>query len=454
MLTLSVLARPSTPWPRLSTQTCPALVTANNSQGGAMTLPSVARDPCCTLSTETCHGTCALSPRETCTAQHHCSLGSCPEERDEERDEEEDEEEKEEDDQEGRREALKALCNIIYNSQRAQERVSALRLLYGLSDRLKQGISAKALHSGQFYELRLLFLLTALRPELRVQLQQWGEEYEVLSDHRAPPVSKEVSQRAVWRSSRPCSTSHTAFHRQEPDEEDAALYRRLAAVLRHCLLLTCDGEELTEEFYRGTHTVNVLSALPLQCLDVLLSVHLTESSPGVGGGQHGHCPHPTHLHGETPGQVSRFVKYTGLWEAKGRINPVTGRVEKEQPDPMEGMTEQEKEQEAQRLISLFNRLSRDKIIQPVGVTTGGRLEPLCGQMRGSTVEEEESEGEIWGSMQDPPRGASMIMRKVRDQPRTTRQDLVNDLKRAGTPTVSKKTISNTLRRHGLKSCSA
>ena len=50
-----------------------------------------------------------------------------------------------------------------------------------------------------------------------------------------------------------------------------------------------------------------------------------------------------------------------------------------------------------------------------------------------------------------PHGASMIMRK--DQPRTTRQDLVNDLKRAGT-TVSKKSISNTLRRHGLKSCSA
>uniref|UniRef100_A0AAY5KML5 Sleeping Beauty transposase HTH domain-containing protein n=1 Tax=Esox lucius TaxID=8010 RepID=A0AAY5KML5_ESOLU len=29
-----------------------------------------------------------------------------------------------------------------------------------------------------------------------------------------------------------------------------------------------------------------------------------------------------------------------------------------------------------------------------------------------------------------PRGASMIMRLVRDQPRTTQQDLVNDLKRA------------------------
>ncbi|CDQ97271.1 unnamed protein product [Oncorhynchus mykiss] len=39
-----------------------------------------------------------------------------------------------------------------------------------------------------------------------------------------------------------------------------------------------------------------------------------------------------------------------------------------------------------------------------------------------------------------PRWASMFMRKVRDQPITTWQDLVNDLKRAGT-TVSKKTIS-------------
>ncbi len=51
-----------------------------------------------------------------------------------------------------------------------------------------------------------------------------------------------------------------------------------------------------------------------------------------------------------------------------------------------------------------------------------------------------------------PRGVSMILRKVRDQPRTTREDLVNDLKRAGT-TVSTVTISNTLHRHGLKSCS-
>ncbi len=70
-----------------------------------------------------------------------------------------------------------------------------------------------------------------------------------------------------------------------------------------------------------------------------------------------------------------------------------------------------------------------------------------------------------------PCGVSMILREVRDQPRTevlnsspralgienrwprtTRENQVNDLKRAGT-TVSTVTISNTLHHHGLKSCS-
>ncbi len=43
-----------------------------------------------------------------------------------------------------------------------------------------------------------------------------------------------------------------------------------------------------------------------------------------------------------------------------------------------------------------------------------------------------------------PRGVTMIMRTMRNQHRTTREDLLNDLKTAGT-IVTKKTIGNTLR---------
>ncbi|KAI4874910.1 hypothetical protein NFI96_003971 [Prochilodus magdalenae] len=52
-----------------------------------------------------------------------------------------------------------------------------------------------------------------------------------------------------------------------------------------------------------------------------------------------------------------------------------------------------------------------------------------------------------------PGGVSLIMRKVRNQPKTTRGELVNDRNTAGT-TVPKKTIGNTLCRNGLTSCSA
>ncbi len=52
-----------------------------------------------------------------------------------------------------------------------------------------------------------------------------------------------------------------------------------------------------------------------------------------------------------------------------------------------------------------------------------------------------------------PCGVKIITRTVSKNPRTTRGDLVNDLQRAGTK-VTKATISNTLHRHGLKSCSA
>ncbi len=48
----------------------------------------------------------------------------------------------------------------------------------------------------------------------------------------------------------------------------------------------------------------------------------------------------------------------------------------------------------------------------------------------------------WGSMQDLTEWSSMIMRTVRNQPRTTREDLVNELKAAGTIVTKKQMVTH------------
>ncbi|XP_029997851.1 synembryn-A [Sphaeramia orbicularis] len=435
------------------------------------------------------------------------------------REEKSDEEEKEEDGEVCRKEAIKVLCNVIYNSSMAQERASALRLLHGLWKNLKQGIRGPGSSSDRFYKLRLLFLLTALRPELRVQLQK-EHGVSVLTKvleqclgvrsadncYRNLPISKDMSQQVIEILKILFNVVHR-FHRQDLDEEEAALCRQLAAVLRYCLMLTSDEDTLEE--LQG-HTVNVLSALPLACLDILLAVPVNQASHECDG-VNMDCVHAlvlfmerrlnrssmlkekltpvlnlltesSRVHRETRhylrqkilpplrdvdvrpehdtalrGQlvrlmthvdtdvkycaaellfvlckenVSRFVKYTGYgnaagllaargllngrWnsteystqyssdsdsdteeykEARNRINLVTGRVEEEQPDPMEGLTDEEKEAEALRLIGMINRLSQDQIIQPMGVTIQGRMAPLFNPNMGYMFEDEEESEE-------------------------------------------------------------
>lgn len=46
------------------------------------------------------------------------------------------------------------------------------RLMSGLIQCVSSSISSSSPSSIQFYELRLMFLITALRPELRLQLKQ------------------------------------------------------------------------------------------------------------------------------------------------------------------------------------------------------------------------------------------------------------------------------------------
>ncbi|XP_067875857.1 synembryn-A-like isoform X2 [Heterodontus francisci] len=403
-------------------------------------------------------------------------------------------------------EALKCLCNTVYNSVAAQEVAGEIRLIHGLVQHLKVDSGATAGgRDTRFYELRLMFLLTALRIDVRRQLSRelhgvalltdtleatldlrWLDVYEVATVRDGPPLRREETDRAMEILKILFNVTFDTSRRQV-DEEDAALYRHLAAILRHCLLTDSDSKERTQEFHG--HTVNLLVNLPLICLDVLLTPKvepgsveymgmnmdtveilldfmdkrldrglklretltpvlnlLTESSryhretrkflrarvlpplrdvknrPEVGEALRNKLVRlMTHVNTDVKHcaaeflfvlckeNVSRFVKYTGYGnaagllaargllgggrgegkyseeedtdteeykEAKPNINPVTGRVEEKLPNPMEGMTDEQKEYEAMKLVSMFDKLSREQIIQPMGVGCDGKLTPL------------------------------------------------------------------------------
>ncbi|XP_062856372.1 synembryn-A [Trichomycterus rosablanca] len=407
-------------------------------------------------------------------------------------------------------EALKCLCNVILNSTEAQEAAAHLGILVGVAERLKQCRESQWSPDVRFFDLRLLFLLTALRVDLRAQLArelrgariladaldatlglQWVDVYEVSragaqGPNDLPPLGRSETERGMEILKILFNITYDTG-RRKVDEEEAETYRHLGAILRHCLLSTAEGEERTDEFH--SHTVNLLGNLPLLCLDVLLMpkvrhgsieymgvnmdavnalLHfmekrldrgnklkemllpslnlLTESArihretrkflrmkvlpplrdvknkPEVGNALRNKLVRlMTHIDTDVKTcaaeflfvlckeSVSRFIKYTGYgnaagllaarglmrggWEpghysededsdteeyreAKPHINPVTGRVEECQQNPVDEMTEEQKEFEAMKLVNMFDKLSRDHVIQPMKLGPDGKMSKL------------------------------------------------------------------------------
>ncbi|KAM9807951.1 chaperone Ric-8A [Neosynchiropus ocellatus] len=431
-------------------------------------------------------------------------------------------------------EALKCICNILLHNEPSQVVAVDLQLIRGVADQLKKCSAAHWKPQVIFFELRLTFLLTALRVDVRSQLAQElhgicllgqlldttlcvgrtdsleSAGSEDLQPQDLPPLTREQTEIAMEILKILFNITFDTT-RRKVDEEDAAKYRRLGAVLRQCLVSQADGEERTEEFHG--HTVNLLSNLPLPCLDVFLTPKVTQGSAeymgvnmdavnillefmekrldgvrGEGRGEEGReeerggcvtgvlfvlqgqklkenllpslnlLTESARIHRETrkflrskvlpplrdvksrpevgdalrnklvrlmthvdtdvkacaaeflfilcKENVSRFIKYTGYGnaagllaargllrggsdsgiysededseteeyrEARAQINPITGVVEDEQPNPMEGMTEEQKELEAMKLVNMFDKLSRNNMIKPMQLTMDGEM---------------------------------------------------------------------------------
>ncbi|XP_031173114.1 synembryn-B isoform X1 [Sander lucioperca] len=399
-------------------------------------------------------------------------------------------------------EALKCLCNVVYNSPAAQQVSVDVQLANGLCASL--GMARTWHHEVGLFTLRLLFLLSALRPDVRGILRRewhavrllteilehtldvsWVGPYEAARpDPQALPLPAEDNERAM-------EALKALFNLTLSDaggEEDDHQFRLIAAILRHLLMLKTETEEKTEEAH--SHAINLLNNLPVSCLDVLIDVPvqggleiyggknmdavqllidfmekridkqgsnykegltpvlslLTEGSrhyreirryikaqvlpplkdvkirPEIGTTTRNKLVRlMTHVDMGVKQSAAEFLfvlckesvdnllKYTGYGNAAGLlvargllaggrgetqysqdedsdteeyksakpfINPITGHVEEPMPNPIEEMTEEQKEYEAQKLVNMFDRLSRQNVIRPMGVRPDGTLAPL------------------------------------------------------------------------------
>ncbi|XP_022421068.1 synembryn-A isoform X1 [Monodon monoceros] len=413
-------------------------------------------------------------------------------------------------------ESLKCLCNLVLSSPVAQVLAAEAGLVVRLAERVGLYRQSSFPHDVQFFDLRLLFLLTALRADVRQQLFQELQGVHLLTEALELTLGMTPGERPPellppQETERAMEILKVLFNitfdsiKREVDEEDTALYRHLGTLLRHCVMVAAAGDR-TEELHG--HTVNLLGNLPLKCLDVLLTLEPHEGSLEFLGvnmdvirallsflEKRLHQTHRlkesvapvlsvltecarmhrparkflkaqvlpplrdvrtrpevgellrnklvrlmTHLDTDVKRvaaeflfvlcseSVPRFIKYTGYGnaagllaarglmaggrpegqysededtdtdeykEAKASINPVTGRVEEKPPNPMEGMTEEQKEHEAMKLVNMFDKLSRHRVIQPMGMSPRGQLtslqDAMCETMEGQLSSDPDSD---------------------------------------------------------------
>ncbi|NWV00796.1 RIC8B protein, partial [Upupa epops] len=163
-------------------------------------------------------------------------------------------------------EALKCLCNIIFNSAVAQKLSLELNLAATLCKLLEKCKEQQCVGDIKCFVLRLLFLLSLLHTDIRAQLRQdlqgvhvltqalesslsirWTEEYRAAEERDRPPLSLQETDCAVEALKALFNVTLDSWNVHS--ETESHQFRYMAAILRHCLLTTGPTEDKTEELH-------------------------------------------------------------------------------------------------------------------------------------------------------------------------------------------------------------
>ncbi|XP_026310407.1 synembryn-B [Piliocolobus tephrosceles] len=334
-------------------------------------------------------------------------------------------------------ESLKCLCNIVFNSQMAQQLSLELNLAAKLCNLLRKCKDRKFINDIKCFDLRLLFLLSLLHTDIRSQLRyelqglplltqilesafsiKWTDEYESAIDHNGPPLSPQETDCAIEALKALFNVTVDSWKVHK--ESDSHQFRVMAAVLRHCLLIVGPTEDKTEELHRWvlpplrdvTNRPEVGSTVRNKLVRLMTHVDLGVKQIAA-----------EFLFVLCKERVDSLLKYTGYGNAAGllaargllaggrgdnwysededtdteeyknakpNINLITGHLEEPMPNPIDEMTEEQKEYEAMKLVNMLDKLSREELLKPMGLKPDGTITPLEEALNQYSVIEETS----------------------------------------------------------------
>lgn len=188
-------------------------------------------------------------------------------------------------------EALKCMCNMVFQSEKCQAMCLKNAAIEGIVKRLRTYKDHNVEYDLQYFDMKLLFIITGLNPNVRPKLRDdfHGLTYLVetldliMRENRTDQMY--LSQPNIDLSCEILKVLYNITYRSETtvatEEEEEIQFRRLSVVLHDMLLCKSFNNDSQQELC--SNIVNLLTNVPTACFsELVVAVHLTTDGNSQG----------------------------------------------------------------------------------------------------------------------------------------------------------------------------
>ncbi|KAG8243505.1 Synembryn-B [Homalodisca vitripennis] len=180
-------------------------------------------------------------------------------------------------------EAMKCLCNLVFNCEHARKLCGHNHAIEAIMMRLRTYRDPLLPHEIKFFDMRMLFVMTAFQPDIRPRLKEELHGLTYLMEILDLIIKDASEEEDRPQNSTPVLVDNQVQLASEvlkvlfnltckpgvPDEEEDAQLLRLESILKELLL--CDTDPPSNKEQLQSHVVNLLTTMPGRCHQELMA---------------------------------------------------------------------------------------------------------------------------------------------------------------------------------------